>query len=187
MRIISGFAKGQRVQTLKGSSVRPTSDRVRESIFNIVGSAILDTRVLDLFAGFGAFGLEAISRGANFVTFVEKSRSAAQIIQANLDRLGFDNGKVIINDVFRFFRVSHKNQEKFNVVFADPPYKIFDEHWIGDLWKGVSNLMKDQGLFIVEHPSKWRSSFSISNFELSDSRTYGQTTVSFYTHASALS
>ena len=180
MRIISGSAKGHRLQTFKGLTVRPTSDRVRESIFNMIGSSTSGSKILDLFAGFGAMGLEALSRGAEFVTFVEKSKRAADVIKTNLERLGFQNGQVIPTDVYRFFRTAQKKEEGYDIVFADPPYKIFHEAWIGDLWLGVAELLKAQGIFIVEHPSKWSPLSVILTLQLSDSRKYGQTSVSFY-------
>jgi 16S rRNA (guanine966-N2)-methyltransferase len=180
MRIISGTAKGHHLQTFKGLTVRPTSDRVRESIFNMTGSSIAGARILDLFAGFGAMGLEALSRGAEFVTFVEKSKRAADIIKINLEQLGFQNGQVIPEDVYRFFRTAKKKKERYDVIFADPPYKIFYEAWIGDLWLGVAELLKAQGIFIVEHPSKWSPPSVMLNLQLNDSRKYGQTSVSFY-------
>jgi 16S rRNA (guanine(966)-N(2))-methyltransferase RsmD len=180
VRIISGSAKGHRLQTFKGLTVRPTSDRVRESIFNMIGSSIAGAKILDLFAGFGAMGLEALSRGAEFVTFVEKSKRAADVIKTNLGRLGFQNGQVIPADVYRFFRTAKKKEERYDIIFSDPPYKIFHEVWIGDLWLGVAELLEDQGIFIVEHPSKWSPPAVMLNLQLNDSRKYGQTSVSFY-------
>ena len=180
MRIISGMAKGRRLHTLKGMSTRPTSDRVREAIFNIMGSSMENNKVLDLFAGFGAVGLEAISRGADSVTFVEKSKRVTEVIQRNLKELCFENAQIFAMDVFRFFRWMQKRDEKYDLIFADPPYAMYEEKWIGDLWPAVSSSLEEGGLFILEHPSKWTASIHLSHLKKIETRKFGQTGVSFY-------
>jgi 16S rRNA G966 N2-methylase RsmD len=113
---------------------------------------------------------------------VEKSKRAAGVIKTNLKRLGFQNGQVISTDVYRFFYTNQKKEERYDIILADPPYKIFHEAWIGDLWLGVAELLKAQGIFVVEHPSKWSPPSVILNLRLEDSRKYGQTSVSFYSY-----
>lgn len=180
MRIISGTAKGHRLQTLGTDKVRPTADRVRESLFNIVGPSILDAKVLDLFAGFGALGLEALSRGAQSACFIEKSKRVSQIIKANLEMLQFLNAEVLSMDVFRALSLLVRKGHKFDIIFADPPYRLFQNLWIRDLWEWNTQLLEHQGLFIVEHPSQWTSPDRISSLVHQDTRKYGQTHVSFY-------
>ena len=127
MRVIGGTARGRALVAPKGSQLRPTSDRVREAIFDVLTSlnAIEDADVLDLFAGSGAFGIEALSRGATHVTFVERERRHVDAIRANLERTGLHGSshRVVTNDVVRFLTASPPDAD---VSFADPPY-AFDE------------------------------------------------------------
>ncbi len=142
MRIIAGRWKGHRLQPLKGRSVRPTTDRVREAWMSALGARVHGAVVLDLFAGSGALGLEALSRGAASVVLVERARSSLTVIRANIDRLGVsDEVRVVSDDVFRFLR---RLQEPADVALADPPYGTGDaialvEHFIAtpfakELW-----------------------------------------------------
>lgn len=120
MRIIAGRWKGHGLKTVKGRHVRPTTDRVRESWFSAMGHSVVDARVVDLFAGSGALGLEAASRGAERVVLVEKARGPASVIRANIERL--DAGDVcslVVDDVFRFLA---RSDEHFEIALADPPY-----------------------------------------------------------------
>ncbi|NNF12536.1 MAG: 16S rRNA (guanine(966)-N(2))-methyltransferase RsmD [Gemmatimonadetes bacterium] len=120
MRIIAGLWKGHGIKSVKGRRVRPTTDRVRESWFSALGDAVIDARVVDLFAGSGALGIEAASRGASSVTLVEKARAPAGVIRSNIERLGADDVcHLVVDDVFRFLRQS---TEPFDLALADPPY-----------------------------------------------------------------
>jgi 16S rRNA (guanine966-N2)-methyltransferase len=124
MRIIAGRWKGHGLRTAKGRDVRPTTDRVREAWMSALGPRVVDARVLDLFAGSGALGLEALSRGAESVVFVERARGALAAIVANIERLGAeDEATVVSDDVFRFLR---RVEEPFDLAFADPPYGTGD-------------------------------------------------------------
>lgn len=120
MRIIAGRWRGHRLKPLKGRDVRPTSDRVREAWMSALGGRVEGARVLDLFAGSGALGLEALSRGAASVVFVERARGALGVLRANIDLLGAGSECTVLEgDVFRFLgQVS----EPFDVALADPPY-----------------------------------------------------------------
>lgn len=127
MRIVAGSARGRRIETPDGTSTRPTSERVRESIFNALFSldAIEDARVLDLFAGSGALGLEALSRGAAHVTFVEADRRAAGVITDNVETFGFDDqASVVAADALGWLA---RTRTAFDLVVCDPPYDY-------DLW-----------------------------------------------------
>ncbi len=120
MRIIAGRWKGHGLKSVKGRHVRPTTDRVRESWFSALGADVVDARVVDLFAGSGALGLEAASRGASSVVLVEKARGPAGVIRANIERLGADDVcDVVVDDVFRFLT---RSDDTFDVALADPPY-----------------------------------------------------------------
>lgn len=120
MRIIAGRWKGHGIKSVKGRHVRPTTDRVRESWFSALGHSVVDARVLDLFAGSGALGLEAASRGAASVVLVEKARGPAGVIRSNIERLGAsDVCTVVVDDAFRFVS---RVEAPFDVALADPPY-----------------------------------------------------------------
>ena len=120
MRIIAGRWKGHGLKPLKGRSVRPTTDRVREAWMSALGPRIPGAHVLDLFAGSGALGLEALSRGAASVVFVERARGSLAVIEANIDRLGArDEVRVVSDDVFRFL---DRLDTPADIALADPPY-----------------------------------------------------------------
>ncbi len=124
MRIISGTSKGRKLVTPKRYSVRPTSDRVKESLFNILGGEIEGKVVLDLFAGTGNLGIEALSRGAKRVIFVEKGRQALRLIQTNLNQFGLgDQSEIIPKDVNRAIGILKQRGECFDLILMDPPYE----------------------------------------------------------------
>lgn len=126
MRIIAGSRKGARIFAPKGLDTRPTADRVREAAFNLLGpGAAEDGKVLDLFAGSGAMGLEALSRGAAHVTFVENDREACRTINRNLDKLGFDDATVLCQDALLALRTDARQGTRYDLVLLDPPYKRF--------------------------------------------------------------
>lgn len=121
MRVIAGRFRGRRLQTAKGRAVRPTTDRVRESWLGAIGERVVGSRVLDLFAGSGALGLEALSRGAERVVFVEKARGALGALNANIEALDVaDDVQVVRGDALRYARTVEPGA--FDVVLADPPY-----------------------------------------------------------------
>jgi len=121
VRIVGGARKGARIFAPKGASTRPTSDRVREAIFAILGS-VEGAHVLDLFAGSGALGLEALSRGAESATFVESEPTAVKAIERNLEKLGLE-GRIVRSDVARYIA---RTNERYGVVFVDPPYEMVE-------------------------------------------------------------
>ena len=124
MRIIGGTSKGRKLITPKRYSIRPTSDRVKESLFNILGGEIEGKVVLDLFAGTGNLGIEALSRGAMRVIFVEKGRQALRLIQSNLNQFGLaDRSDIIPKDVSRAIGILKQRDECFDLILMDPPYE----------------------------------------------------------------
>lgn len=120
MRVISGTARGRRLKELQGMDTRPTTDKVKESIFNIIQFEIEGRRVLDLFGGTGQLGIEALSRGAERCTFVDQRREAVALIRDNVKACGFsEHARVVQGDALSFLASCH---EKFDVIFLDPPY-----------------------------------------------------------------
>ncbi len=172
MRIIAGTAKGRKLKTIKNNHTRPTSDRVKESLFNILGYPLDAFSVLDLFAGTGNLGLEALSRGAKKAVFVDNDSECYKIIRENITELGFDNNAVAIKkDCMLFIK---NNKEKFDIIFMDPPYKLDS---INELILAIfdNELLSAEGALIVEHDGSFSS--EIKPF---DRRKYGQTYLSFY-------
>jgi 16S rRNA (guanine966-N2)-methyltransferase len=145
MRIIAGTHRGRRIAAPKGRETRPTSDRVRENAFNLIGP-VDDAEVLDLFAGSGAMGLEALSRGAAHATFVESDRDACRVIDANLDKLGL-NATVLCQDAVR---AAQQERRRFDLVLADPPYDFEPSRLAPHLQK----LLTDDGLLVWETSSR---------------------------------
>jgi 16S rRNA (guanine966-N2)-methyltransferase len=189
LRIISGTARGRKLATPpeKDTSIRPTSDRAREALFSIIGPRIRDSLVLDLFAGTGALGLEAYSRGASQVVLVEKEPTALKIIEKNTSIFAGDQSKttyihVIKDDLKRpqFLRKLPTGMiPGFDIIFADPPYdKDFSLpilQYIND-----NNLLKTGGLIIIEERHNVSLPSKLSSIELIDRRKYGETGFSFY-------
>lgn len=179
MRVIAGKAGGIRLAVPK-RGVRPTMDRVKAAIFSSLGDAVLGARVLDLFAGSGALGIEALSRGASAVVFVEGDRQSADIIAGNLVRTRL-KGRVRQQDVFDFIlRVS--GVETFNIIFADPPYEKteggedFTEKLLAD--KSLPALLEEGGIFVLEkRPAEALP--EIDPWRVIRQKTYGATEVLF--------
>src|SRR5947209_125554 len=127
MRIISGEAKGRSLRTPGGRGTRPTDSRAREALFNILGERVVNARVLDLYAGTGALGLEALSRGADFCVFVEQDTPATKIIRANVRMLGWDDRVQVWNATVksvlrRLVENLQTGGQRFNLILADPPF-----------------------------------------------------------------
>lgn len=133
MRIISGTARGTKLNTLEGLKTRPTLDRIKESLFSIIQLKLPDSNILDLFAGSGALGIEALSRGANKVVFCDSNYDAIKIVNQNLEKTRFlNNAKVLNTDYSK--ALEKLSDEKFDIVFLDPPYKTnFVESAIGKI------------------------------------------------------
>jgi 16S rRNA (guanine966-N2)-methyltransferase len=123
MRVIAGRYRGRRLQAPPGAATRPTSDRVREALFSVLGDRVADARVLDLFAGSGALGIEALSRGAAEVTFVDSAPAALRAVRANLDALGA-TAEVRRADARRFLGGAPSAARQYDLVFLDPPYRL---------------------------------------------------------------
>lgn len=177
MRIISGRAKGQRLKGPPRGSVRPTSDLVRGAIFDILASLKGEwARVLDLYAGTGALGIEALSRGALHADFVERNRACCAVIRENLRRTGLEEqGRVYCLEVARALRIL---QNGYDLVFADPPY---GDPGLGLVLErlGHSHLLAD-GVAVVEHSYRFPLAESYGPLKIVNQRRHGDTCISFY-------
>ncbi len=150
MRIIAGSRKGARIFAPKGSATRPTGDRVREAAFNLIGPGrVEDASVLDLFAGSGAMGLEALSRGAAHATFVEADREACRTINRNLDKLGLAGATVLCQDVLTALRADTRQGTRYDLVLVDPPYRRFSSLQ-NALITQLPEILAPGGLLLVE-------------------------------------
>ena len=152
MRIISGTYRGLHLGTLKGGNLRPTSDQIRETLFDVLGPGVEGATFLDAYAGTGAVGIEALSRGARDVVFIEHHRPAQQLIRKNLETLGIDAGFYLIrSNVATGLERLEQEGSRFDYIFLDPPYyEIGEYHHILRLL-GRSHLLDSQSLVIVEH------------------------------------
>ncbi|WP_432400669.1 16S rRNA (guanine(966)-N(2))-methyltransferase RsmD [Wukongibacter sp. M2B1] len=180
MRVISGKAKGVRLKALKGMDTRPTSDKVKESIFSIIAPYIDDSKVLDLFSGTGNLGIEAVSRGATYAYLIERNRKCQPIIKENIHKAKLeDNIKLIIRDVVSALRMFKANDEKFDIIFMDPPYlKGFILPCLEEI-SGL-NLLNIDGIIVIEHDIKDVLPDTVKDITKFKERKYGTTMVSFY-------
>lgn len=184
MRIISGTARGTKLYTLDGMNTRPTLDRVKEPLFNIINFDLEDAVVLDLFAGSGALGLEAISRGAKKTFFCEKNREAALVVEKNIEKTKFNDKAILIKADFEKAIMQLQNQnEKIDVVFIDPPYKTdFVKKSIDALL--IAKILNDNFIIIVETDEPDRILDDIKNIDIDvyDTRKYGRVSLLFLRH-----
>jgi 16S rRNA (guanine966-N2)-methyltransferase len=179
MRVISGLAKGRSLRRVPGEGTRPISDRVKESLFNIAGWRIPDCRFLDLFAGTGSVGIEALSRGAAEAVFVDKAAKAIRVVRENLRLTGLSSqARVIQADAFKFIA---QGQGPFDVIYVAPPQ--YRHLWSKTLLAlDGRSLLAPGGLIVVQIFPKEFEPLSLDQYLLTDQRTYGSTTLCFYGH-----
>jgi len=171
MRIIAGEAKGRPIKAPKGMNTRPTTDRIKESLFAILGN-IDDSKWLDLFSGSGNIGLEAISRGAEKVVFIDEAYIAITAIKENIKKLGFENkGEIYKNQAKRAINILAKKGMKFDYIFLDPPYESNQISLLLDDNNLRKCLSKD-GIIILEHPEREEIN---ENYIIIDQRKYQNT------------
>jgi len=180
LRVISGFAKGRHLKTPRGKWVRPTSDRVKESLFNILASKIPASVFLDLFAGSGSIGIEALSRGCTKAIFVDINPRAILFIKDNLSSLGFTGkARIFKLDVLKALDLFKKQNLKFDIVFMDPPY--FKKYEVKALEKtNESGLLKKGGTVVIESSKKTILPSRVGDFFLYRRTEYGDTALNFY-------
>jgi 16S rRNA (guanine966-N2)-methyltransferase len=175
MRIIAGTHRGRRIAAPKGLSTRPTGDRVREAAFNLIGP-VDDARVLDLFAGSGAMGIEALSRGAASVTFVESDRAACRTISQNLEQLNLTGARVICSGAVWAVR---QDSRTYDLVLVDPPYEDWAE-LEPKLAEHLPRLLAENGLVVVETGARTEPSLPLP---LRTSRRYGSARLTLFEHS----
>jgi len=180
MRIIAGTAGGRTLVAPKGLNTRPTQDYVRESLFNIIRRDVTGANVLDLFAGSGALGLEAISRGAEHAVFSDQARQAVDCIRRNAEAMGFLQQVKVIRGDWRSILQKLEKQE-FDLVFLDPPYRLTRYRDITNLL-AEKLLLSSNALIIIEHRKDVIIELS-PLFTLQDTRIYGDTGMHFYRYA----
>jgi 16S rRNA (guanine(966)-N(2))-methyltransferase RsmD len=181
MRIISGTSKGRKLVTPRSQSLRPTSDRVKESIFNILQDEIVGKVVLDLFAGTGNLGIEALSRGAKKTIFVEKGRQALRLIQRNLTQFGLEErSEILPKDAIRAIGILKQRGESFDLILMDPPYQK------GLIQKTLMKLNSypiyhKDSILVIEHDRREPLSTVMDGWNLIRQRRIGDTVISFLT------
>ncbi len=187
MRVIAGCARGTHLSSLKGNKTRPIQDKTKESLFGILSGIIPDSFVIDLYAGTGAIGIEALSRGANSCIFVEIDRAAIQTVKKNLEATKLEDKALVLKyDVFEIVPYLEKNDIKVDIVFASPPYPLVEKAYYRDKLLGLfsdlcgRHIIQPEGIIIFQHR---KTDFEISqlaaNLDLWDSRIYGDTQISF--------
>ncbi|MEG0250188.1 MAG: 16S rRNA (guanine(966)-N(2))-methyltransferase RsmD [Peptostreptococcus sp.] len=179
MRVISGSARGLKLNAPINDDIRPTTDRVKESMFNVISMHMYDSIVLDLFSGSGALGIESLSRGAKEAYFCDKSSESIKILKSNIDKTKFSDSSFIIKDDYKSaIKKLSSQKKKFDIIFVDPPYykglfedilSMIDQH----------NILSEDGIIVVEHDSKIKME-NVGNLSNYKEKKYGITTLSFY-------
>ncbi len=177
MRIIAGERKGHTIYAPRGLATRPTSDRVRENVFNIVAPWVEGARVLDLYAGSGGMGLEALSRGAAAVVFVESEAEAVRAIERNLDKLRLTGARVVRAEATIGLAQETAAGRKYDLVLADPPYAMTD---YDTLARYLPRVLAEDGLLVLE--SAARTEPELAGLVVRTSRKYGSTRVTVFEH-----
>jgi len=181
MRVISGTARGTKLTSIDDESTRPTLDRVKESLFNIINSRIQDSVVLDLFAGSGAIGIEFLSRGCQKAYLCDKSKEAIKFVKDNVNKTKLNDSAIIVNkDYNDLLKDLRSSGIKFDIVFLDPPYEL-------DIAKDAVNkileykLLAEDGIIIIETDQKEREINSLKEMkvEIYDTRKYGRANLIF--------
>ncbi len=190
MRILGGEARGRVIRSREGNATRPTDSRSREMLFNIIAPRLAENRVLDLYAGSGSLGLEALSRGAESCLFVEQNAQACRAIGDNIRALGWENRATIWqNSVQKALRILVEREKKFDLVFADPPFDRASE--LPQLRQSLDNAAQllhngkkpFSGLLVVQH--HWKAKIGLSaSFALVQERRAGESLLSFWELAS---
>ena len=178
--MIGGIYSSRRLRAVEGLGVRPTSDRLRETLFNVLGSRVRDSRFLDLCAGSGAVGIEALSRGARHATFVEQSRRACAVIEANLQALGItDQAEIIRRDVLAALKQPGFAPAPFDLIFFDPPYaSAIYSPALSQLAEG--NLLAGGAVVVVEYHAKTPPESGYGKLHMFRQLKQGESALAFY-------
>lgn len=171
MRVISGSARGKKLLSAQGLDIRPTLDRVKESVFNMIAFDIADSIVLDLFSGSGALGIEALSRGAKECVFVDKASQSIDITKKNLGATRLAQNAIVVNtDSIEFI---NKSDKKFDIIFIDPPYgsDLYERSLYAIKNAGV---LKEDGSIVLEYDTEVTSEFGTEGFKVIKEKKYGR-------------
>ncbi len=183
MRITGGQARGRRIETVEGFSIRPTSDRVREAVFNLLGQDLSGLKVLDLFAGTGSLAIESLSRGASHAVIVDKSEQSIDLIRKNLRQVGFENRGIVLKKDLTSGLPQSRNiaGEPFNIVFLDPPYR---DDLIPALLEQITRkgCIIQGGRAVAETRKDRKLPPTVGDFRIFKTRTYGDTRISIYVY-----
>lgn len=180
MRVIAGNARGQRLKAPKGNGVRPTADRVKEALFNILRDELAGAQILDLFAGTGSLAIEALSRGAAYALLVDLSATSVKLIRENLRRLGLhDKASVMKAPAQRAIRTQAAKMRQFDIIFLDPPY---GQELAAQALTQIARdrLLVNNGVVIAEHSIRDPVQDGYGSLRRADQRRYGDTLLSFY-------
>ena len=181
MRITGGHSRGRLLASIKGLDIRPSSDKVKEALFNLIGQDVTGQRVLDLFAGSGSLGLEALSRGAVWSLFIDNSRECLALIKKNLELCGYqDSGTVLKGDLSKGLPWKHPlMNEGFDLIFIDPPYgKGLIQPVLGELTH--RKCLLPTSIVLAESSKKDVLPSEVGDLRLIDSRLYGETKIDIY-------
>ncbi len=179
LRVISGTARGRKLKSVPGDTTRPVTDRVKEALFNILAGDVIDSRWWDLFAGTGAIGIEALSRGANFVRFTDLNRAPIETIRFNVDHCGFTTqSEIRRGDAFTF--LSKGADARFDYVYIAPPqYKDMWEKALELVDENIAWLSDESWVIVQVDPKEYRS-IPLENLAEIEQRKYGTTLLIFY-------
>jgi 16S rRNA (guanine966-N2)-methyltransferase len=186
MKVRAGKFRGSRLKMEKGRKIRPATSRVKTAIFDILPMDLSDAVVLDLFAGSGSLGIEALSRGAAGAVFVDQSRGSGELIKANLLKLGcFERGDVMVKKVAAAINHLSLSGAKFHLIFVDPP---FDQSLAGKTLAQIerSGILAREGIAVVRTSTRERPEKSYGELKINDRRKYGDSMVSFYVRTSGI-
>jgi len=178
MRVITGSARGAKLKTLDGLSTRPTADRVKEAIFNIIQFDVEGRRVLDLFAGSGQLAIEALSRGASYAVLVDQNQEAVKVVKENLKKVKLDQRATVLQaDYLRYLSTAH---DRFDLIFLDPPYA---EKMLENALQKISeiDILSEGGIIICERPREKAIPPVVGSLICSKDYCYGKTAVNLYT------
>ena len=177
MRVISGTARGTVLKTPSGMETRPTADRVKEALFSIIHFHLPGAKVLDLFGGTGQLGIEALSRGASFVQFVDEGEKACRLIQENLKRTNFSNYANVLRADYASYLKNTK--EKFNIILLDPPYiEVFLENSLKIITE--IDILQSGGIIVTERPLGKELSIDFPGYSRSKDYKYGKTLLTLF-------
>lgn len=180
MRVISGEYRGRRLESLEGRDIRPTTDRVKESLFNILGERLIECSFLDLFGGSGAIGIEALSRGAGLSVFIDSSIKSIKVLYGNLESLKIkENAEVYNTDYTTAIDKLWRDNRLFDIIFIDPPYSTgIAQNALGEIAR--KNILQQGGIIVIEHDHKDAMPEKEDRLIRYRVKQYGNTVLSFY-------